>query len=122
MVTKGGMSPRDALIAATKGGPDLMDLSSETGTLEPGKSADLIAVEGDPLVDPTAVQRVDYVMVEGKPDPDERTMMRSLLALLAAALRRAAYAAEEAGRRCPDQGSQGRGGKARRRHGQGERR
>jgi imidazolonepropionase-like amidohydrolase len=69
MVTKGGMSPRDALIAATKGGPDLMGLSSETGTLDPGKSADLIAVEGDPLVDPTAVQRVDYVMVEGKPIP-----------------------------------------------------
>ena len=69
MVTKGGMSPRDALIAATKGGPDLMNLSAETGTLDPGKSADLIAVEGDPLVDPTAVQRVDYVMVEGKPIP-----------------------------------------------------
>jgi imidazolonepropionase-like amidohydrolase len=69
MVTKGGMSPRDALIAATKGGPDLMGLSNETGTLDPGKSADLIAVEGDPLVDPTSVQRVDYVMVEGKPIP-----------------------------------------------------
>jgi imidazolonepropionase-like amidohydrolase len=69
MVSKGGMSPRDALIAATKGGPDLMDLSSETGTLDPGKSADLIAVEGDPLVDPTAVQRVGYVMVEGRPIP-----------------------------------------------------
>src|SRR3954447_20101410 len=49
MVTKGGMTPRDALIAATKGGPDLMGLSSETGTLDPGKAADLIAVEGDPL-------------------------------------------------------------------------
>ena len=69
MVTKGGMSPRDALIAATKGGPALMDLSAETGTLDPGKSADLIAVAGDPLVDPTAVQRVDYVMVEGRPIP-----------------------------------------------------
>lgn len=69
MVTKGGMSPRDALIAATKGGPDLLDISSETGTLDPGKSADLIAVEGDPLVDPTAVQRVGYVMVGGKPIP-----------------------------------------------------
>ena len=69
MVTKGGMTPRDALIAATKGGPDLMDLSAETGTLDPGKSADLIAVEGDPLVDPTAVQRVDYVMVRGRPIP-----------------------------------------------------
>jgi imidazolonepropionase-like amidohydrolase len=69
MVSKGGMTPRDALIAATKGGPDLMDLSAETGTLDPGKSADLIAVEGDPLVDPTAVQRVGYVMVEGRPIP-----------------------------------------------------
>src|SRR5690242_1362872 len=69
MVTKGGMSPRDALIAATKGGPDLMNLSNETGTLDPGKSADLIAVEGDPLVDPTAVQRVGYVMTQGRPIP-----------------------------------------------------
>ena len=69
MVTKGGMTPRDALIAATKGGPALMNLSGGTGTLDPGKSADLIAVEGDPLVDPTAVQRVDYVMVEGNPIP-----------------------------------------------------
>jgi imidazolonepropionase-like amidohydrolase len=69
MVSKGGMSPRDALIAATKGGPDLLEISNETGTLDAGKSADLIAVEGDPLVDPTAVQRVAYVMVRGKPIP-----------------------------------------------------
>ena len=69
MVTKGGMTPRDALIAATKGGPDLLDISGETGTLDPGKSADLIAVEGDPFVDPAAVQRVGYVMVGGKPIP-----------------------------------------------------
>jgi imidazolonepropionase-like amidohydrolase len=69
MVSKGGMTPRDALIAATKGGPDLLGIGGETGTLDPGKSADLIAVAGDPLVDPTAVQRVDYVMVEGRPIP-----------------------------------------------------
>ncbi|WP_037498466.1 metal-dependent hydrolase family protein [Sphingomonas jaspsi] len=69
MVSKGGMTPRDALIAATKGGPDLMGLSGETGTLEPGKSADLIAVDGDPLTDPAAVTRVNYVMVMGKPIP-----------------------------------------------------
>ena len=67
MVEKGGMTPRDALVAATKTGPELMELSSETGTLDPGKSADLIAVDGDPLVDPSAVQRVGYVMVRGRP-------------------------------------------------------
>ena len=69
MVTKGGMTPRDALIAATKGGPDLMNLSAQTGTLDIGKYADLIAVQGDPLVDPAAVQHVDYVMVEGHSIP-----------------------------------------------------
>ena len=69
MVSKGGMTPRDALVAATKGGADLLSLSSETGTLDPGKSADLIAVEGDPLVDPSAVTHVAYVMVMGKPIP-----------------------------------------------------
>jgi imidazolonepropionase-like amidohydrolase len=46
-----------------------MGLSGVTGTLDPGKSADLIAVEGDPLTDPKAVQHVDYVMVEGNPIP-----------------------------------------------------
>ncbi len=69
MVSKGGMSPRDALVAATKGGPALMGLSSETGTLEVGKSADLIAVDGDPLVDPAAVTKIKYVMVRGRVVP-----------------------------------------------------
>ncbi len=69
MVAKGGMTPRDALIAATKGGADLLDLSAETGTLDAGKSADLIAVDGDPLTDPAAVTHVAYVMVMGKPIP-----------------------------------------------------
>ena len=69
MVAKAGMTPRDALIAATKGGADLLGLSAETGTLDIGKSADLIAVEGDPLTDPAAVLHIAFVMVEGRVVP-----------------------------------------------------
>ena len=59
----------DASSSATSGAAELLGLSSETGTLDPGKSADLIAVKGDPLTDPAAVQHVDYVMVQGRPIP-----------------------------------------------------
>ena len=69
MVRLGGMSPREVLVSATTDAAELLGVGGETGTLDPGKSADLIAVEGDPLSDISAVTRVRYVMTRGKPVP-----------------------------------------------------
>ena len=46
-----GMSPMDTIVAATRNGADLLGLGSQVGTVEPGKIADLIVVDGDPLAD-----------------------------------------------------------------------
>jgi imidazolonepropionase-like amidohydrolase len=69
MVRLGGMSPRAVLISATTGAADLLGIANEVGTLEPGKSADLIAVEGDPLAEAKSLTRVAFVMTRGKPVP-----------------------------------------------------
>lgn len=44
----------------------LFGISDETGTLTPGKAADLIAVDGDPLSDVAALTKVGFVMAAGR--------------------------------------------------------
>ena len=61
-----GVPPAEVLRAATVDAAALLDLSSEVGTLEPGKQADLIAVEGNPLVDVAALRKVSLVMRAGR--------------------------------------------------------
>lgn len=60
-----GMSPADAIQAATVNNADLLGLSSEIGRLAPGFAADLIAVDGDPLADVTVLKQVRFVMKGG---------------------------------------------------------
>ena len=50
-LVKHGMAPMDAIVAGTSNGATLLGLDGEVGTLEAGKSADLVAVKGDPLAD-----------------------------------------------------------------------
>jgi imidazolonepropionase-like amidohydrolase len=66
LMVKHGMPPAEAIKAATINAADLLGLSSEIGTIEPGKSADIIAVVGDPLTDVTVLKRVGFVMARGE--------------------------------------------------------
>jgi imidazolonepropionase-like amidohydrolase len=53
------------LMAGTAHGADLLGILDQTGTLQPGKSADIVAVPGNPLSDITATERPLFVMKEG---------------------------------------------------------
>jgi imidazolonepropionase-like amidohydrolase len=63
---RAGMTPMQALQAATRAGAELLGWQDRIGTIEPGKLADLIAVPGDPLADLSALRRVSFVMLGGK--------------------------------------------------------
>jgi imidazolonepropionase-like amidohydrolase len=65
-LVNGGMTPIEALRAATVNGAELLGRSSEIGTLEPGKFADIVAVDGDPLADITVMEKVVFVMKGGE--------------------------------------------------------
>ena len=65
LMVKHGMTPAEAIKAATVNAADLLGLTDEIGTLEPGKRADLIAVAGDPLTDVTVLKKVEFVMKDG---------------------------------------------------------
>jgi len=65
-VQKGGQGAMDAILGATSVNADAMGLKDRIGTLAPGMEADLIAVEGDPLADISALRRVVFVMKGGK--------------------------------------------------------
>lgn len=72
LLVKHGMPPMAAIQAATVNAADLLGVSQDVGTLEPGKAADIIAVSGDPLSDVTVLKSVRFVMKGGQVAKDER--------------------------------------------------
>src|ERR1700736_6019785 len=65
-MVKYGMTPMQAIQAATVNAADLIGHSELFGSITAGKSADIIAVKGDPLADIRVLEHVDFVMKEGK--------------------------------------------------------
>lgn len=67
-----GMKPIDAIRAATLNAADLMGWGGKTGAIEPGRWADIIAVNGDPLEDVHSLQHVRFVLKGGDIYRDDR--------------------------------------------------
>jgi imidazolonepropionase-like amidohydrolase len=65
LMVKAGLTPRQALTAATRDAARCMRLDREVGTLEPGKWADFVALDADPLADIHNVRRISSVWIAG---------------------------------------------------------
>lgn len=66
LMVKYGMNSMDALRAGTSVAAELLGIDNVTGTIETGKQADIIAVEGDPLKDMENIRKVVFVMKNGQ--------------------------------------------------------
>ena len=64
-VKDGGQAPMDAIVGATSLAAETLGLAQQVGALAPGLQADLVAVDGDPLVDITMLRKVAFVMKGG---------------------------------------------------------
>ncbi len=66
LMVKAGMSEMEAIVATTKTAAELLQMEKDIGTIEKGKYADVIAVEGSPLDDITLLENVEFVMKGGE--------------------------------------------------------
>jgi imidazolonepropionase-like amidohydrolase len=65
VMVKLGLTPLQSIQAATVNAADLLGWSDKVGTIEPGKWADVVGVDGDPLRNVTTLQHVKFVMKGG---------------------------------------------------------
>jgi imidazolonepropionase-like amidohydrolase len=65
-MVKYGMTPMQAIQAATTNAADLLGHSDVLGSIKPGKYADIVAVSGDPIADISVLENVQFVMKDGK--------------------------------------------------------
>jgi imidazolonepropionase-like amidohydrolase len=66
LLVDAGISPSDVLRIATRNGAEALGLLDETGTVEPGKRADLVLLVADPLDHISNTRRIDWILQGGK--------------------------------------------------------
>ncbi len=66
LMAEGGMSPAEVLVATTRTAAELLGMDGELGTIEPGKRADLVVVDGDPFAFDTLPERIAAVFQDGR--------------------------------------------------------
>jgi imidazolonepropionase-like amidohydrolase len=66
LVSKAGLTPLEAITAATRNGAQVLGVSDSYGTIAPGKIADLVVLSADPSVDIRNTTRIVYVIKGGK--------------------------------------------------------
>ncbi len=66
LLVEAGMTPMQAIQAATRVNAELLGWQQSVGTVEAGKLADIIAVPGDPLQDLAVLENVSFVMLGGR--------------------------------------------------------
>ncbi len=67
LMHQGGMAPEKVLVAASRTAAELLGVDDKLGTVEPGKRADLVIVDGDPFDFDTLPQRIQSVYLDGRP-------------------------------------------------------
>jgi imidazolonepropionase-like amidohydrolase len=65
LMIRNGLSPMDAIFAATRNAADLLGASDRVGSIQAGRYADIVALEGDPLKDADAFEHATFVMKNG---------------------------------------------------------
>lgn len=66
LLVKAGLTPMDAIFTATRNAAELVGNPADIGSVQAGRYADIVAVNGDPLADITELQRVQFVMKGGE--------------------------------------------------------
>ncbi len=76
LLVKAGLTPTDAIFAATRNAAELMGAPQDIGSVQAGRYADIVAVDGDPLADITVLQKIGFVMKGGEVIKQNGEMVR----------------------------------------------